>query len=245
MISNSCIVRLAYKNFLKGLQGDNPTIAPQFKTWFYIYKNNTVDEEFKNSIHENYFVDVKEIDRNYYEEETTTTDDGGNRDSDLTHVEDVKRDDKEREINVPAIVAVATNDTTNSKDIPDFETLKKTKPDAAEDETRLIDDQLDSSKFDEVVEDRQYVEVPVIKEEILKQTKVEDDKLIATEGVTAEVKESVETKTEKQISKIISETVKETESLEIMKAEARYLGQRQVISLMCFIEAQTVTYAFI
>lgn len=55
----------------------------------------------------------------------------------------------------------------NSKDIPEFDTLKVNVPSASEDdETRLIDDQQDASKFDEVVEDKQYVEVPVIREEI-------------------------------------------------------------------------------
>lgn len=218
---------MAYKSFLKGLQGDNPLIAPQFKTWLYVYKNNTVEEEFKNSIHDNYFVDVKEIDRQiYYEEESSSTD-GGNKDSDLTHVEDVKREEKVHESKVPTSVpvTVATNDTTNSKDIPDFETLKKTKP--VQDETRLIDDQLDSSKFDEVVEDRQYVETPVIKQEISKQT-MDDAKIVPKEDAIAEVKDSVEKHSEKQVSKIVSQTVKETENLEIMQAEARYLGQRQV-----------------
>lgn len=200
------IVRLAYKNFLKGLQGDNPQIAPQFKTWFYIYKNNTVYEEFKNSIRENYFVDVKDIDRqNIDVEGETISNDGGNKDPDLTQVDDAKRTEKEQEIKGPAtipVTVVASNDTTNSKDIPDFQTLKKSKPQAVQDETRLNDAQLDCSKFDEVVEDRQYVEVPVAKEE-----------------AAAEVKEILRKNTE---------TAKEADSLEIMQAEARYLGQRQV-----------------
>lgn len=61
----------------------------------------------------------------------------------------------------------AVADVDNSKDIPEFDTLKVNTPDGSEDdETRLIDDQHDASKFDEVVEDKQYVEVPVIREEI-------------------------------------------------------------------------------
>lgn len=204
-------VRLAYKNFLSGLQGDDPTIAPQFKTWFYIYKNNTAEDDFKTSIHENYFVEVKDIDRqdDFEEEPTPTVNENDN--SDLTYVEDAKRNDKEREVNVPASVA-ATNDTTNSKDIPDFETLKKTQPAEPQDETRLIDEQEDSSKFDEVVEDRQYVEVPVIKEEISKKTPPLDDIKVKEAEVFEDKNESV---------------VKETEKLEIMQAEARHFGQRQ------------------
>lgn len=228
---------MAYKSFLNGLQGDNPSIAPQFKTWLYVYKNNTVDEEFKNSIHDNYFVDVKEIDRqNYYEEELSSTD-SGNKDSDLTQVEDVKREEKEQQSEVPASVPVTvttTNDTTNSKDIPDFETLKKTKPVEVQDETRLVDDQLDSSKFDEVVEDRQYVEVPVIKEEISKQTLLDDAKVVPEGDSIPEGKTSVAKQSERPVSKIISQTVKETENLEIMAAQARYLGQRQVNLFLYF-----------
>lgn len=217
---------MAYRKFLKGLQGDNPTIAPQFKTWFYIYKNNTVEEDFKNSIHDNYFVEVKDIDRNNYDDAEPSSINDENKDSDLSYVEDAKREEKVNQSNIP--MKAATNDTTNSKDIPDFETLKKTEPIDSQDETRLIDDQLDSSKFDEVVEDRQYVEVPVIKEEISKKVELADAKLVPTVDDT-DVKDIVETPTEKTISKIISDTVKDTENLEIMHAEARHLGQRQVM----------------
>lgn len=197
-----------------------------------MYKNNTVEEDFKTSIHDNYFVEVKEIDRQNYDETESTPAEGGSGDSDLTLVEDVKRVEKAQEpiavvpTSVP-VAASATNDTTNSKDIPDFETLKKTKPSAdSQDETRLIDDQLDSSKFDEVVEDRQYVEVPVIKEEILKQTKLGD--VEPKEDATVEADEAIKKPEEKKISKIVPGAVKEADNLEIMRAEARYLGQRQV-----------------
>lgn len=187
-----------------------------------MYKNNTVEDEFKTSVHDNYFVDVKEIDRQNYDVEEPTPADDENKDSDLTHVEDAKRDEKAQESSlvVPLSVSVTVNDTTNSKDIPDFETLKKTKPSSADDgqdETRLIDDQLDSSKFDEVVEERQYVEVPIIKEEISKQT----------DGTT-EAKEVGEKQDGRKASKVNPQADKETENLEIMRAEARHLGQRQV-----------------
>jgi len=122
---------------------------------------------------------------------------------------------------------VPTNDTTNSKDIPDFETLKKTKPVETQDETRLIDSQLDSSKFDEVVEDRQYVEVPVIKEEISKQKVREEAKVDTKVSVDAEVKSTVENFTKKEIPKTEPQVKKDAEKLEIMHAEARNLGQRQ------------------
>ncbi len=190
-----------------------------------MYKNNTVDDAFKESIRENYFVDVKEIDRqNFNEDESiSTTVDVNSNSDDLTHVEDAKRDEKVQEINVVVAPTVSTNDTTNSKDIPDFETLKKTKPAETEDETRLIDDQLDSSKFDEVVEDRQYVEVPVIREEILKQA-MADDVAKEDKAKVDPVKETVKA----VLKEALKDTTEEAENLEIMKAEARHLGQRQV-----------------
>lgn len=197
----------------------------------YVYKNNTVEEEFKNDIHDNYFVEVKEIDRqNFDEEELSPVADENKETTDLSHVEDVKREQKVQELNVP--IKVITNDTTNSKDIPDFETLKKTKPVEVQDETRLIDDQLDSSKFDAVVEDRQYVEVPVIRKEILKQAVLEDTKPVPKEDSTVEVKANDKKSTEKVNSK--TQTVKETENFEIMHAEARSLGQRQVCTFFVY-----------
>lgn len=67
----------------------------------------------------------------------------------------------------------AVSKPDNSKDVTNFEEIKKTEPVVANDESR-IDTQKDSSKFDEVVEDRQYVEVPVIKEH-MEQVKTEGD----------------------------------------------------------------------
>ncbi|KAJ6641694.1 Plasma serine protease inhibitor [Pseudolycoriella hygida] len=188
-------VRSAYRRFLQSLQGDNPAIAPQFKTWFYIYKNNSVAEEFKNSIRDNYFVEVKDIDRqNFYDAETDVIDK-----SDLTEPQP-QQDEK-----VSDSIISSNKDSGNSKDIPDFETLKKTQP-VPQDETRLIDDQVDSSKFDEVIEDRQYVEIPVTTEEIFK-----------GEGTAKKVVEKQKENSEAEKS----------ENLEIMSAEARYTRQRE------------------
>lgn len=48
-----------YKDVFKRLNMENPQVAPQFKTWFYIYKNYTVSESYKNLLKEAYNVEVK------------------------------------------------------------------------------------------------------------------------------------------------------------------------------------------
>lgn len=40
---------------------------PQFKNWFYVYKNYTVNENYKKILEENYFTIVKNVDRVHYD----------------------------------------------------------------------------------------------------------------------------------------------------------------------------------
>lgn len=89
-------------------------------------------------------------------------------DSQAVKSESIVRKEKLEEKSVKAVAsqvkaATVAQNPGNSKDVVNFEEIKKTEPVVAADESR-IDTQKDSSKFDEVVEDRQYVEVPVIKE---------------------------------------------------------------------------------
>ena len=55
------------------MQGENPKIAPQFKSWFYIYQNNSVEEEFKKQLVDYYQVEVKDIERLDYDFDTPKT----------------------------------------------------------------------------------------------------------------------------------------------------------------------------
>lgn len=65
-------IRNAYDQVLKTFSSSNPLLAPQFKTWLYIYKNNSVNEEFKQCIETYYNVEVKEISRfNDHESESS------------------------------------------------------------------------------------------------------------------------------------------------------------------------------
>lgn len=138
-------------------------IAPQFKTWFYIYQNNSAEGDFKKIIAEDYLVEIKDIERFDYNNFDTF---------DSVRSEEIKM-------------------PTNSKDIIQFDDLKNTEPkDGAQgsiegfDTLKIADDepsveqavadydQLDKiekdkiSKLDKHVEDSQYFEVPEIKKEI-------------------------------------------------------------------------------
>lgn len=40
---------------------------PEFKNWFYVYKNYTVDEKYKQVLLEYYLTEVRQVDRVHYE----------------------------------------------------------------------------------------------------------------------------------------------------------------------------------
>ena len=144
-------IRDTYKDVLGRLQGDNPHSAPQFKNWFYIYRNNTVEEDYKKIIADNYLVDVKEINREFYDWNDPETSENANVNEEDDHL------------------------SVNSKDIEGFEDLKKSKPFENEPQLDLEDiPEKECSKFDKEVDDKQYVEVPVIKEEIERQNEGSD-----------------------------------------------------------------------
>lgn len=163
---NRQIVRDAYKNVIEYFQGSNPHVVPQFRTWFYIYKNNSVDEAYKSLLENNYYVTVKEIDRDsFYDlnEGEQSSSEPETKDSPLKTSE-VKTETVEKSSDASQVTkTLGEAGKNNSKDVIDFDTLKAESDPV--DETR-IDAQKDASKFDEVVEDRQYVEVPEIKKEI-------------------------------------------------------------------------------
>jgi hypothetical protein len=158
-------VRNAYRAALTEFAGNDSMIAPQFKTWFYIYRNNTAEEEFKRTLSEDYLVEIKDIER---------------FDSSFDNFDSARTADESN----------ANDKPTNSKDIIQFDDLKNTEPKddkgtiegfdtlkSADDEHSVEQaiadyDQLNKnekdkvSKFDKSVEDSQYVEAPEIKKEI-------------------------------------------------------------------------------
>lgn len=166
-------VRKAYKSVLIKMQGDDPMIAPQFKTWFYIYRNNTAESEFRNILTNFYQVDVKDIDRYDYEFDTARTAEQQSDAYSPTNSKDILQFDDLKK----------TEPKDQSGTIDGFETLKSLDIDFAE--TAEADyDQLNKdekkkvSKFDRDVDDKQYVEKPLIVEAIKKE-KLELEKLEA------------------------------------------------------------------
>lgn len=215
------MIRSCYKKLLEPFQGSEPHQVPQFRTWFYIYKNNTVENEYRKLIEDNYFVSVKEIERDYVDTEATTA---------------AKKTEEPATV-APVLLKNLESGKNNSKDIVEFDEVKADS-DSPADESR-IDDQKDSSKFDEVVEDRQYadkdeingpaneseanaVDVNLADEKILKAS-MEDPKEIVDEEKTVK-KEKVDSK-ESDAPEKFSLPLKQFDEMEIMQAQESRLAK--------------------
>lgn len=210
-----------------------------------------MEEEYTALLANNYFVEVKEIDRNNYDIDENSLSEELGAEPILAPVENKENDDAVETSTVTKPVIAPTSN--NSKDIPDFETLKKNEP-LPVDETRT-ESQKDASKFDEVVEDRQYVEVPLIKKEILKEQTEKDAEDAQNTEVKSEANKKdgeapavvVKAKDDEPevVAKVteifsmepekISLPLKQFEELEIMHAEeSRFIG-RAVRQIRCSI----------
>jgi hypothetical protein len=154
------LVRNAFRNALNQFTGNDSMIAPQFKTWFYIYRNNTAEENFKKTLTEDYLVEIKDIERfeyNFDSPRTAEVDDSLPTNSkDILQFEDLKntepKDDK-GSIEGFDTLKIADDEPSVEQAIADYDQLNK-------DEKNKV------SKFDKNVDDTQYVEVPEIKKEI-------------------------------------------------------------------------------
>ncbi|XP_058449741.1 antitrypsin [Malaya genurostris] len=154
-------IRLAFDQSLKRLHSQNPSNEPQFKSWFYIYKNNTVKQDFRSKLLNNYYVDVRDIERNDY-----------NFDEPKTSVGPIEPSDP------PAVSNPVVPSNNNSKDIVEFEELKIKSVPAVIDNVRAeveiatkydVVDEDENPKFDKNIDDKFYVEPTQIKEELAKQ----------------------------------------------------------------------------
>lgn len=228
------LVRSAYRTVLTHLQGLDAQVAPQFRSWFYIYKNNSIDDAYRQILVNDYYVSVKEVepfnaDGQQTAEEATqhpianpaaeTTEQLATEGKTVGKIEEkAKTSESQVQVKPPA-----DSKPTNSKDIVEFDSFKNEA--GPVDETRL-DTQNDASKFDEVIEDRQYVEVPLIKDEM----KTVDNK------DAAKTPQAVDEKTfpEKPIAKAKHEVkgvkksllpIKHYEEIEIMQAAESRLGK--------------------
>lgn len=204
---NRLLVRGAYRAVLAHLQGLDPQVAPQFRSWFYIYKNYTVDDEYRQILSTDYYVTVKNVEP-YNPEEPRIEDEA-------TTQQFVKVEEPEMKSAAVPIQAVTP---TNSKDIVEFDSFKMEA--GPVDETR-IDLQNDASKFDEVVEDRQYVEVPIIKGEMKKTVKVDEVDAVKTVEVTPDVSGDAQV----EHVKTVQLPIKQYAEMEIMQAEESRFGK--------------------
>lgn len=134
-------VSSAYHNTLKAYAGKDPMIAPQFKTWFYVYRNVSSDEKFRKLLEQSYLVEVKDIDR--------LNDFGPSVEEDTTNKSD---ESTFEELNLDEESSIETTDSV-LKAIQDYDQLNQ------EEKNQV-------SKFDKHVDDEQFVDSPVIKKDV-------------------------------------------------------------------------------
>ncbi|XP_055301690.1 uncharacterized protein LOC129568145 [Sitodiplosis mosellana] len=235
--NDRALVRSAYRTVLTHLQGKDPQVAPQFRSWFYIYKNNSIDDAYRQILVNDYYVSVKEV-------EPFNTPDLGQTEEAATQQPFVKpaaeateqpaseKNVEKAEEQVEEKTAIKTSESqvqvkpekkpTNSKDIVEFDSFKNEA--GLADETRL-DTQNDPSKFDEVIEDRQYVEVPLIKDEMKMVDEKEAVKTQTVEEKKVPEKPVVKAKHEVKGVKKSLLPIKHYEEMEIMQAAESRLGK--------------------
>ncbi|XP_055851007.1 uncharacterized protein LOC129915484 [Episyrphus balteatus] len=198
--SSKLALRQSFKNILSSFQTPN---SPSFKAWFYIYRNYTAREEFKQILTNYYCVDVKDINRSEYNwDEPNTSIDSSSESS----------------------------STSNSKDIVGFETLKTLNNNEEEEKGAAITDVepvKEASKFDKFVDDKQYVEAPLIREEIAReklQQKIEGEEIInmlaADEPTKNNINEDLNNIQE-------NETVQDEEKIEAIRKNLAELNENQ------------------
>ncbi|XP_067614624.1 uncharacterized protein [Eurosta solidaginis] len=200
-------LRSSFQRILARYQNREYSTEPSFQTWLYIYRNNSARDEYKKLISDNYYVLVKDISSDEYDWNAPNTS-----------------------------LDVESSSVSNSKDVEGFETLKHLRGDAdlvaaataTETQTQTQTDTYGeevvnkaASKFDRVVEDKQYVEKPVIlneikkeaekkKEQQLESDKIEGGKCFADTLISAEAAVSATTSTNEA-----SEQFKEAEATDI------------------------------
>lgn len=209
-------VRSAYHSVLKHLQRMEPTMSPQFRSWFYIYKNNTVNESYKKLIVDEYFVTIRDVEPfNVYEMAMNPV----NPSTERIHDEKPSLVDL-MDVQLKNGVQPLIN---NSKDIVELDSFKLES--GPVDETR-IDTQKDASKFDEIVEDRQYVDGAAIKDEIKRAESTDALNSVAedesNEGTTVQ---SIEAKKDADVEEKFTLPLKQLEQMEIMHAEESRVGK--------------------
>ncbi|EAT44983.2 AAEL003653-PA [Aedes aegypti] len=225
-------VRSAFDESLKRLSAQNPANEPQFKSWFYIYKDNTIKPEYRDVLQNSYYVDVRDIERNDYNFDEPKTSLGSIEPSiDLTPDEEA------------IVVGQVVPSNNNSKDIIDFEDLKiKSVPlDNVRSDVGIATkfdevEEGDNPKFDKNIEDKQYVEPTQIKEEIAKQkdehtNEVLDEPVLkAAEDRVDQVVEDAPQKFSLSLKKLDGEEHETMHAVESQASRQRFNVRRSFLS---------------
>lgn len=169
---------------LSDYAGNDSMIAPQFKTWFYVYKNNTVNYEFRELLLKDYLVDVKDIDRLNFDFDTTRSDQFYS-DEKPANSKDISQFDELKFSNEDEVQSDQRFDTLKVEDselpssvssaIADYDQIDK-------------DEKSKVSKYDRVIDDRQYVEKSVIDEELKQQEQVKVEESDGPEKISLPIK---------------------------------------------------------
>lgn len=178
-------LRETFERVLARYQNRDAAMAlPSFQTWFYVYRNNSVREDYKQLLERYYHVEVKDISRQEFdwsEPNTSLQLEGGDVEGGII------------------------TEPSNSKDVIGFETLKRINLD--DDAPSTISDTYgeevlnkEASKFDREVDDKQYVEKPVAlaEAELQLQRDSEPERERTTETATTEADSTTNAPVEKQ-----------------------------------------------
>lgn len=179
-------LRETFERVLASYQNRDAAVAlPSFQTWFYVYRNNSVREDYKQLLERYYHVEVKDISRQEFdwsEPNTSLQLEGGDVEGGII------------------------TEPSNSKDVIGFETLKRINLD--DDAPSTISDTYgeevlnkEASKFDREVDDKQYVEKPVALAEAelqLQRDSEPERELTTEETATTEADSTTNAPVEKQ-----------------------------------------------
>lgn len=179
-------LRETFERVLARYQNRDAAVAlPSFQTWFYVYRNNSVREDYKQLLERYYHVEVKDISRQEFdwsEPNTSLQLEGGDVEGGII------------------------TEPSNSKDVIGFETLKRINLD--DDAPSTISDTYgeevlnkEASKFDREVDDKQYVEKPVALAEAelqLQRDSEPERELTTEETATTEADSTTNAPVEKQ-----------------------------------------------
>lgn len=157
------LIRDTFRSMMVRYAGNEPSMVPQFKTWFYVYQNNSVNEDFVKTLRDDYLVEVKTIERNFYDFDETATVSESTPPSDSGRSEEIKSSVLVVDMKESATKGVDTfNENENQFDAVDIDG-KNIAEDAEIDD---IIKQKECSRFDETVDDHQYVEVHELRDKV-------------------------------------------------------------------------------